>query len=238
MDSKSTEKIAKVIAHAGVCSRRAAEELVRSGRVTINGVVEIEPATRVQDDDAIVVDGKPIKRSTKSRLFLFYKPVGCITSTKDDKNRPLIFDFLPHGLPRLITVGRLDYNSEGLLLLTNDGGLARRLELPSSGLKRVYRVRAFGDVTEQMTKEIGSGLTIDGVNYKPAIIELERRVGDNVWAKMTISEGKNREIRKIFEHYGMQVSRLIRISYGRYNLGTLKPAQIIEVHDKNNFRDI
>lgn len=238
MEDIKQEKIAKVIARSGVCSRREAEVLIVNGHVKVNGTTNINPATRVSEDDQILVDDKIINKKSPTRLFLFYKPKGCITSTKDPKGRKLVFDYIPKSYPRLISVGRLDYNSEGLLLLTNDGGLARRLELPQYAEERSYRVRAFGVIDKNMITKIAEGITIDGISYKPATLIVERQSGDNVWSRMIIREGKNREIRKVFEYFGLQVNRLIRTSYGKYQLGTMRECEIKEVYDQHNFRDI
>lgn len=232
-----SEKISKVIARSGICSRRQAEVLVLNGRVSVNGEIINDCAIRVLEKDLVKVDNKELHKE-KTRLFIFHKPRGCITSRYDKDGRKLVFDFIPKWCPRLISIGRLDYNSEGLLLMTNDGELSRRLEHPTSGFKRVYRVRAFGDINQQMIDELSKGIQVKGINYKGIGVEIERRQGDNIWLKMTLSEGKNREIRVVLGHYGLEVSRLIRISYGKYKLGDLLPGKIKEVYDKNNFRDL
>lgn len=230
------EKLAKIIASAGVCSRREAEQLIKSGKVKIDNELMTNVAHRASPSQKIEVNGQVLKPVEKTRLFIFYKPRGCITSTKDPEGRKIIFDYIPKDYPRLIYIGRLDYNSEGLLLLTNSGELARSMELPSSNLERVYRVRAFGKLTQPMIDEINNGITLDGISYKGAKIIPERQDKDNIWFRMILQEGKNREIRKILQHYGLEVSRLIRVSYGKYKLpNNIKPAEIIEVYDKNNF---
>lgn len=234
----NNEKIAKVIAGASKYSRREAEQLILAGRVSVNNKVNKNPADRVSSDDLISVDGEPLADKPKTRLFVFYKPKGCITSKKDPQGRKVIFDYIPTTYPKLICVGRLDYNSEGILLMTNDGALSRRLELPSSNIARTYRVRLFGQVTPSIVEELSHGVTIDEINYKPVSVTVEHDGASNSWLKVVIHEGKNREIRKIFKHFGFEVNRLIRISYGKYMLGKMHPGDIREVYDKNNFREI
>jgi len=228
--SKDAERIAKVIARAGLCSRRDAERWISDGRVNVNGKRLESPAFTVVPEDKILVDGKPLPVSEAARLFLYHKPVGLVTSARDEKNRATIFDKLPAGLPRVVSVGRLDLNSEGLLLLTNDGGLARYLELPANAWKRCYRVRVNGTVKPAHLARLAQGITVDGVKYGPIEARMERaQTGANVWLAITLKEGKNREIRKVMAHLGLQVSRLIRTAYGPFELGDLAAGSTKEV---------
>lgn len=241
MDKKGQEnsgfegdRIAKVIARAGICSRRDAERLVAEGRVTVNGKKIDSPALNVTDDDAIIVDGKPLPRAENTRLFVYHKPLGLVTTARDELGRPTVFDNLPKGLPRVISVGRLDLNSEGLLLLTNDGGLARYLELPATGWKRRYRVRVHGTVKATALERLKDGITIDGVKYDrvEAAMEKGKQDASNTWLDVALREGKNREIRKIMEHLDLKVNRLIRMSYGPFTLGDLPIGAAKEVPQK------
>jgi 23S rRNA pseudouridine2605 synthase len=229
---KSGERIAKVIARAGICSRRDAEKMIAAGRVKVDGVVIKSPALDVTPDQAILVDGTRLPVAEHTRLFRFHKKRGLVTTARDPQGRPTVFDALPPGLPRLISIGRLDINSEGLLLLTNDGGLARQLELPATGWVRRYRVRVNGDVEPDSLKKLAGGLTIDGVRYGPVRAALDRQQGDNAWLSMSLTEGKNREVRKLCEHLGWKVNRLIRIAYGPFQLGDLEPGVVEEVTGK------
>lgn len=226
------ERIAKVLARAGVCSRREAERLIAEARVTVNGTVLDTPAVKVTDTDLITVDGQPLPERQSSRLWRYHKPVGLVTTHKDPEGRPTVFDALPTALPRVISVGRLDITSEGLLLLTNDGALARRLELPSTGWLRRYRVRVHGRVKETDLAPLTKGVTIDGVRYQAAAASLDRTQGANAWLTISLREGKNREIRKLMEYLGLTVNRLIRLSYGPFQLGDLKPGAVAEVPGK------
>ncbi|MGF1625154.1 MAG: pseudouridine synthase [Alphaproteobacteria bacterium] len=223
------ERIAKVMARSGLCSRRDAERMIGEGRVTLGGAVVETPATIVGPKDLIAVDGKPLPELEKARLWRYHKPDGLVTTHRDEKGRPTVFDRLPAGMPRVISIGRLDLTSEGLLLLTNDGGLARMLELPSTGWKRRYRARVYGTVTDSHLARLAAGITVDGVNYGPIEAVLEREQGDNAWLAMSLREGKNREIRKVLEHLGLQVNRLIRIAYGPFQLGNLPRGEVEEV---------
>jgi 23S rRNA pseudouridine2605 synthase len=223
------ERIAKVIARSGLCSRRDAEVLIGEKRVSVNGAVIESAALDVSPSDKVLVDGKPLAMREPPRLWRYHKPKGRVTTHKDPEGRPTVFDALPENLPRLISVGRLDFNTEGLLLLTNDGDLARHLELPSTGWARRYRVRAFGQIEQSKLDELASGLRTDGVNYGPIEATLEREKGDNVWITLSIREGKNREVRRIMEHLGLSVNRLIRVSFGPFTLGDIEPGQIEEV---------
>jgi 23S rRNA pseudouridine2605 synthase len=227
------ERIAKAIARAGVCSRRDAEVLIREGRVSVNGKKLASPALNVTERDDIRIDGRPLPAAERTRLFRYYKPRGLVTTAKDPQGRPTVFASLPEGMPRVISVGRLDLNSEGLLLLTNDGALARRLELPATGWVRRYRVRVHGEVDETQLAQLARGIEVAGVRYGAVQATLDRRQGDNVWLTMSLSEGKNREIRNICRHFGWPVSRLIRVAYGPFQLGTqLNPGDIEEVPPK------
>jgi 23S rRNA pseudouridine2605 synthase len=225
-----SERIAKVMARAGLCSRRDAERWITDGRVSVNGQTLTSPAFTVGPDDKIIVDGKPLPAREATRLFLYHKPPNLVTTARDEKGRPTVFDNLPLHLPRVVSVGRLDLNSEGLLLLTNDGGLARYLELPANAWKRRYRVRVHGAVQPAHLAKLKQGITVDGVNYGPIDAVMERaQSGANVWLIVTLQEGKNREIRKVMAHLGLQVNRLIRTSYGPFELGDLPPGSAVEV---------
>ncbi len=225
------ERIAKIIAKSGYCSRRDAEKLILDGFVVVNGEKILSPALNVGEDDEILIKGKKISlQGFKERVFIYYKPVGLVTTHKDNFERPTVFENLPKNLPRLISVGRLDLNSEGLLILTTSGEFARKMELPSTGLKRVYRARVLGTIDEEKFNQIKNGVEIDGVKYGKVLVEVERSgKSANNWVRVTICEGKNREVRKILSSIGLKVNRLIRMSYGPYNLGNLKPNEIKEV---------
>jgi 23S rRNA pseudouridine2605 synthase len=223
------ERIAKVIARAGLCSRRQAEHWIAEGRVKVNGKAVDTPALTVGPHDRIAVDGRPLPARERTRLFLLHKPRGLVTTHDDPRNRPTIFGALPLGLPRLISVGRLDINTEGLLLLTNDGGLARILELPATGWLRRYRVRAHGSVRQDALDRLRAGVEIGGMRYGPIEASLDRAQGANVWLTFAIREGKNREVRNVLEHLGLKVNRLIRVSYGPFQLGDLSPGAVEEV---------
>jgi 23S rRNA pseudouridine2605 synthase len=228
-EKKSGERIAKVVSRAGLASRRDAEEWIVQGRVTVNGRVINSPALDVTANDVVTVDGKPLPPRERTRLFMFHKPRGLMTTHADPEGRPTVFDNLPEGLPRLISIGRLDFNTEGLLLLTNDGGLARALELPDTGWLRRYRVRAHGEVTQAQLDELKKGVEVDGVKYGPIDATLERDQGANVWLVFAIREGKNREVRNVMAHLGLEVNRLIRVSYGPFQLGELAEGEVEEV---------
>lgn len=226
------ERLAKRMAGAGLCSRREAECWIAEGRVKVNGKKVLTPALNVSASDAVVVDGKLLQEKEKTRLWLYHKPAGLVTTHKDPEGRTTVFETLPKTLPRVISIGRLDLNSEGLLLLTNDGALARKLELPSTGWIRRYRVRAYGGITPSMLEGMKKGVTVDGVNYGSIEATLDSQKGDNSWLTVSLREGKNREIRKIFEHFGCTVSRLMRLSYGPFQLGSLARGEIKEVTGK------
>jgi 23S rRNA pseudouridine2605 synthase len=228
-DPPASERIAKAIARAGLCSRREAETWIAAGRVAINGEVVASPARNVTLADRISVDGQPLPSRERTRLFLYHKPRGLLTTHADPGGRPTIFTALPKGLPRLISVGRLDLNTEGLLLLTNDGALARVLELPATGWLRRYRVRAHGRVAQDQLDRLRAGISVDGVRYGPIEATLDRAQGSNVWLTFAMREGKNREVKNVLGHLGLKVNRLIRLSFGPFQLGELAPGAIVEV---------
>src|SRR5437763_5592530 len=229
MDPNEGERIAKVIARAGLASRREAEAWIAAGRVTVNGEKIASPALNVTSADKIVVDGKPLPGAERTRLFLHHKPRGLVTTTSDPQGRPTIFGALPKDLPRLISVGRLDLSTEGLLLLTNDGGLARALELPEPGWLRRYRVRAHGKITQAQLDSLRQGIEVDGIRYGAIEATLDREQGSNVWLTFAMREGKNREIRNVLGHLGLAVNRLIRVSYGPFQLGDLPDGAVEEI---------
>jgi 23S rRNA pseudouridine2605 synthase len=229
---KTGERIAKVVARAGLASRRDAEEMITQGRVSVNGRLINSPALDVTENDVITVDGAPLPERERTRLFLYHKPRGLMTTHADPEGRPTVFDNLPEGLPRLISIGRLDFNTEGLLLLTNDGGLARVLELPDTGWLRRYRVRAHGEVTQVQLDQLAAGVEVDGVKYGPIEAQLERDQGANVWLVVAIREGKNREVRNVLGHLGLEVNRLIRVSYGPFQLGELAEGEVQEIKSR------
>ena len=228
------QRIAKIMARAGLCSRRDAEKWIEAGRVSVNGKSIQSPALNILPSDRIIVDGKPLNKEgmRETRLFRYHKPVGLVTTHKDDQGRQTVFDSLPHNLPRLISVGRLDLNTSGLLLLTNDGALSRYLEHPSTGWARRYKVRAYGRISQERLDRLKDGITIDGINYAGIQAKLEKRQGDNAWILMTLKEGKNREIRKVCDHLGLQVNRLIRLSYGPFQLGNMNEGAVEEISQK------
>ena len=231
-EAASGERIAKVLARAGVASRREVERLIAAGRVALNGEPLTTPAVKVGPNDVVTLDGRPVAAAAPTRLFRYHKPPDLVTTHRDPQGRPTVFDALPKGLPRLISVGRLDLNSEGLLLLTNDGELARRLELPSSGLKRRYRARARGQVDPAALARLKDGITVAGVRYGPIEARLEpghEAAGANRWIVLTLAEGKNREVRRVLEALGLTVNRLIRVSYGPYELGDLARGEVREL---------
>jgi 23S rRNA pseudouridine2605 synthase len=231
-DDTGPQRIAKLLARAGIASRREIERMIAEGRIALNGEVLTTPATLLSELSGVTVDGKAVRAPSPARLFRFYKPPGTLTAANDPKGRPTIYDRLPQGLPRVMPVGRLDYMTEGLLLLTNDGGLKRELELPSTGVVRHYRARAFGEVTQAQLEALAEGITVEGVRYGSIDANLERRTGRNCWIQMSLAEGKNREVRRVLAHLGLQVSRLIRTAYGPFDLGGLEPGDADEI-DKN-----
>jgi 23S rRNA pseudouridine2605 synthase len=229
---RAPERIAKMMARAGLCSRREAETWIKAGRVAVNGEVIASPALNVSAGDRVAVDGRPLPARERTRLFLYHKPRRLLTTRADPQQRPTIFDRLPAGLPRLVAVGRLDLNSEGLLLLTNEGGLARALELPSTGWLRRYRVRAHGRVTQPELDALRAGIEVDGIRYGPIEATLDREQGSNIWLTMAMREGKNREIRNVLGALGLEVNRLIRISFGPFRLGDISEGEVEEVKSR------
>ena len=226
------ERVAKRIARSGYCSRRDAERLIASGRVAVDGEVLSSPAVTVTDANRITIDGEPLPEAEQPRLFRYHKPAGVLTAARDPEGRPTIYDRLPENLPRLMPIGRLDMGSEGLLLLTNDGELKRRLELPATGWVRRYRVRVHGRIDESRLEGLHDGIVIDGFHYGPIQARLDRVQGSNAWLTIALREGKNREIRRVLEHFGWPVNRLIRLSFGPFQLGGLPVGEVEEVSAK------
>ena len=227
-----SERLAKFMARSGVCSRRQAEEYIKQKRVSVNGEIIDSPAFNVEGSEKILFDGEKLPAIETTRLWLYYKPVGLVTTHKDNQNRPTVFDSLPPFMPRVISVGRLDLNSEGLLLLTNNGELSRKLELPENGWSRRYKVKVHGFIDTKKLASLEKGATVDGINYGPIKAEIETQKGTNAWLIITLSEGKNREIRKLMKSIGLDVARLIRLSYGPFQLGALKKGEVKEVPSK------
>lgn len=223
------ERIAKFLSRAGIASRREAERMIGAGRVAVNGTVLATPATLVGAEDRVSVDGRAVGVPERTRLFRYHKPAGLVVTHRDPQGRPTVFERMPPGMPRVVSVGRLDLSSEGLLLLTNDGALARQLELPATGWLRRYRVRVFGRVDEARLAHLADGITVDGVRYGPIEAGLDSRRGDNAWLTVSLREGRNREVRRVLEHLGLRVSRLIRVAYGPFQLGQLPRGGIEEV---------
>ncbi|MBY8977527.1 rRNA pseudouridine synthase [Rhodobacteraceae bacterium NNCM2] len=226
------ERIAKRLARAGVASRREAERMIEAGRVKVNGKQITSPALNVTERDRIMVDGKPVGEAEKIRMWRYHKPTGLVTTDRDEKGRATIYDKLPEDMPRVMSIGRLDLNSEGLLLLTNDGELKRRLELPATGWVRKYRVRVHGSPTEEMLAPVIRGITVEGERFKPMAVAIDRQQGANAWLTIGIREGKNREIRRAMEAVGLPVTRLIRVSYGPFQLGDMKPGEVLEIRQR------
>ena len=226
------ERIAKVLSRAGIASRRDAERLILEGRVTVNGETITSPAVNVTPKDRLAVDNEVVGAPEATRLWLYHKPAGLVTTEHDEEGRPTVFDDLPDDMPRVMSVGRLDLTSEGLLLLTNDGEIKRRLELPSTGWTRRYRVRIHGTPTNQQLQPLRDGVTVDDMDYQPMEVEIDRQQGSNCWLSVTLREGKNREIRRVMEHLGFTVNRLIRVSYGPFQLGELPSGEVEEVRAK------
>jgi len=231
-DKPEGERIAKRLARAGVASRREAERMIEAGRVKLNGKVLTSPAVNVTLRDKVLVDGKPLADPEQARLWRYHKPSGLVTTARDEQGRPTVFERLPPELPRVVSIGRLDLNSEGLLLLTNDGELKRRLELPSTGWMRKYRVRVHGSPTAETLAPLGRGITIDGERFQPMTVTMDRQQGANAWLTVGLREGRNREIRRALESVGLTVNRLIRISYGPFQLGDLAPGAVEEVRPR------
>ena len=224
-----TERIAKALAHIGIASRREAERLIEAGRISVNGEILKSPAVKVGPDDEIALDGQPVGARPPTRLWRHHKPEGLLTTHKDPEGRETVFERLPGDMGRVISVGRLDLNSEGLLLLTNDGALARVLELPATGWTRRYRVRAYGSADDAALEALKDGVTVEGVSYGPIDVVVDRRTGANVWLSVGLKEGKNREVRKVLSHVGLAVNRLVRVAYGPFQLGALKSGEVEEV---------
>ena len=227
--SGGPQRIAKLLARAGVASRREVERMIAEGRISVKGEKLTTPATLLDDLSDVTVDGKAVKPASATRMFRFYKPQATITAASDPKRRATIYERLPAGLPRLMPVGRLDFMTEGLLLLTNDGELKRQLELPRTGVVRTYRARAFGRVTQDQLERLAEGVTIEGIHYGSINANLERRTGSNCWIEMSLTEGKNREVRRVLAHLGLQVSRLIRTAYGPFRIDELDPGGVQEI---------
>lgn len=223
------ERIAKRMARAGLCSRRDAERWINDGRVQLNGNILTTPATVVTDTDEIIVDGKALPKKERTRLFLYHKPAGLVTSNRDEQGRTTIFDKLPKELPRVMTVGRLDINTEGLLLLTNDGELARYLELPATGWIRKYRVRSYGHTSQAQLDKLKKGIVHNKIRYKGIDATMDKQQGDNVWVEVALQEGKNREVRNVMEAIDLKVNRLIRTSYGPFQLGKIEKGAVLEI---------
>jgi len=239
---RTGDRIAKLLARAGVASRREVERMIADGRIAINGKTVETPNTLLEHLRGVTVDGKAVAKPEPTRLFAFHKPTGLLTAERDPRGRPTIYDALrnalPKGAPRVMPIGRLDFNTEGLLLLTNDGEFKRLLELPANAVERTYRARAHGEVSQAQLEALIEGITIDGVHYGPIDANLERRTGANQWIELTITEGKNREVRRVLEHLGLEVNRLMRTSFGPIALGDLPRGQAVEVpkQDIGRFR--
>ena len=236
--SPKGNRIAKVLSRSGVASRRDAEKIILKGRVKVNGEILTSPAFNVSESDIILIDDNPIAKPEDDRLWCFHKPVGAITTARDDKKRKTIYEYFPSSLPRMMPIGRLDINSEGLLLLTNSGELKRKLELPSSQLGRIYRVRVKGQPKESDLDLLRSGISVEKDFFKPMKVSIDRQQGANAWMTIEIKEGKNREIRRALSEIGMQVNRLIRVEYGPFKLGSIKKGEIIEINKKSMRRSL
>ena len=236
-----SERIAKRIAGSGICSRREAEKLILQKRVKVNGSIIKKPNLNVSSSDIILIDENPIPKKPTLRLWLFHKPKNCLVTNKDSRSRPTIFEKLPTNFPRVVSVGRLDFDTEGLILLTNNGEFSRELELPNNKWIRRYRARVYGYVDDKKLLQLNNGITIDKYNYGPIKASLDLQKNSNAWVTISLMEGKNREIRKIFDHLGYPINRLIRISYGPFHLGNLLPNEVSEVNYeilKDNFNNI
>ena len=237
-DSREGQRIAKLLARAGVASRREIERMIEAGRIALNGDLVEHPSLLLKNLTGITVDGKPVAEPSPAKLFRFHKPNGYLTAERDFSGKKTIYDVLPKDMERIMPIGRLDMNTEGLLLMTTDGEFKRQMELPKNGIERTYRARTFGDISQNQLEELYRGITIDGMHYSPITANLERRTGRNQWIEMTLTEGKNREVRKVLEHFGLEVSRLIRTRYGPFVLGDLAKGEIDQVrqHDLVQFR--
>ncbi len=231
-EKTSGDRIAKVIARAGICSRRDAEKMIADGRVALDGEIVKTPAIKVGENQVVSVDGKPLDEPAPARLWRYHKPAGLVTTHRDPNGRPTVFANLPKHLPRVVSIGRLDFNSEGLLLLTNDGEIARRLELPAGGWPRKYRARLFGKVTQADLDKLAEGVTIAGVKYGPVVADLERSRGVYSWVTVSLKEGKNREVKRVMESIGLKVARLIRVQFGPFHLGQLPEGAVEEIAAK------
>ncbi|MGB7243954.1 MAG: pseudouridine synthase [Sulfitobacter sp.] len=231
-DAAKGDRIAKVLARAGIASRREAERMIEAGRVKVNGAQITSPALNVTPADKITVDGAPLSEPEPPRMWLYHKPIGLVTTDRDEKGRDTVYASLPDDMPRVMSVGRLDINSEGLLLLTNDGGIKRKLELPATGWLRRYRVRVNGRPTDATLEPLRKGVTVEGEDFQPMTVTLDRQQGANAWLTIGLREGKNREIRRALGEVGLSVNRLIRISYGPFQLGELKPGAVEEIRRK------
>lgn len=238
--ARAPQRIAKLLARAGIASRREIERMIAEGRIALDGKTLDTPATLLASLHGVTVDGNPVAAPTPARLFRYHKPAGLLTTERDPKGRPTIYDRLPQGLPRVMPVGRLDLNTEGLLLLTTDGELKRELELPATGVERSYRARAYGQVSQPQLEELMLGVEIEGVRYGPIDANIERRTGANLWIELTLTEGKNREVRRVLEYLGLEVNRLIRTRYGPFWLGDLPAGDVDEIrqHDLVTFRTV
>ena len=228
----SGDRIAKVLSRAGVASRREAERMIADGRVSVNGKTIASPALNVTSSDSIVLDGKSVGEPEPPRMWLYHKPAGLVTTERDEKDRPTVFGALPEEMPRVMSIGRLDLNSEGLLLLTNDGGVKRKLELPATGWLRRYRVRINGSVSEEKLDLLRDGIEVEGIRYQPMTVTFDRQQGANAWLTISLREGKNREIRRAMGALGVTVNRLIRVSYGPFQLGALTAGEVEEVKQR------
>lgn len=232
------QRIAKLLARAGVASRREIERMIEAGRIKLNGDLVEHPSLKLKNLTGITVDDKPVAEPSPTKLFCFHKPTGYLTAERDFSGKKTIYDILPDDMERVMPIGRLDINTEGLLLMTTDGEFKRQMELPKNGIERTYRARTFGDITQNQLEELYKGITVDGMRYGPITANLERSTGRNQWIEMTLTEGKNREVRKVLEHFGLKTSRLIRTSYGPFGLGELAKGEIAPVrrHDLVKFR--
>lgn len=237
-DAREGQRIAKLLARAGVASRREIERMIEAGRIALNGDLVEHPSLLLKNLTGITVDGKPVAEPSPAKLFRFHKPNGYLTAERDFSGKKTIYDVLPADMERIMPIGRLDMNTEGLLLMTTDGEFKRQMELPKNGIERTYRARTFGDISQNQLEDLYRGITIDGMHYSPITANLERRTGRNQWIEMTLTEGKNREVRKVLEYFGLEVSRLIRTRYGPFVLGDLQKGEIDQVrqHDLVQFR--